>query len=165
MNYDQEQWGRLWERAKQLEARVIVRKREAFTEICARFPVTKYKSFGALARARREGRLPENISITIDGYVQEIATLTVEANKCRQESDRLLEEHLRADIRKVLDPRVDSIPPSEYPKLRECKIYPLRRSCNHGENTISRWERCEYMKYDNSKSIFAPNRWVCTSQK
>jgi len=165
LNYRQEQWALLWDRAKQLEGRAVVRKREAFVEICARFPALKYNSFGALTRARREDRLPENISAVLGGYEQEIATLVTDSKMCRQESDRLLEEHRRADKRKVLDPRTDVIPPGQYPKLLECNTYPLRHSCDHGENATSRWERCEYMKYDNSKSIFDPKRWTCLAPK
>ena len=46
-----------------------------------------------------------------------------------------------------------------YPKLaadKDC-AFPERKECNYGEGC----ERCEYMKYDNSKSTFDQNRWFC----
>jgi hypothetical protein len=92
-----------------------------------------------------------------------INELIVEAAACRQESDRLLKERQKADTRPVLNPTTDPIPPGPYPKLRECKIYPLRRNCNFGENQIARWNRCEYMKYNDGKSAFDPARWRCTA--
>ena len=163
MNSQRDQWTSLWNKAKELEALVPVRKREAFVEIYARFPELKYKNFGTLVRANREGRLSNDISVVVDGYEQQINTLVAEARENRQQSEHLLAQRRRADTRKILDPRTDAIPPGQYPKLRECKTYPLRRACNYGENTTSRWERCEYMKYDNSKSIFDPTRWTCTA--
>ena len=50
-----------------------------------------------------------------------------------------------------------------YPKLNDdknCK-YPERKDCNYGEG----YDRCEYMKYDNSESIFSPTRWKCMYKK
>lgn len=48
----------------------------------------------------------------------------------------------------------------KYPKLKnnnEC-AFPERKECNFsGKN-----KRCEYMKYDDSKSPFDPTRWKCT---
>ena len=86
-----------------------------------------------------------------------------EAKRCRRESDSLIELKIKTDDRKILDPRVDEIPSGEYPKLKNCKTYPLREDCNYGENNAAKRERCEYMKYYNSKSIFDPNRWICTA--
>jgi hypothetical protein len=146
-----------------MEARLPVRKREAFAEISGRFPGLKYKNFGTLAQANRQGRLPENVAAAADQYEQEINALVREAAECRKESERLLDERRRNDTRKLLDPQVDVIPAGPYPKLRECKTYPLRRDCNYGDNLTSRWNRCEYMKYDNAKSAFNPMRWVCTA--
>ena len=48
----------------------------------------------------------------------------------------------------------------KYPKFKskeEC-AYPERNDCNYGEN----YDRCPYMKYNNSKSIFDSTRWECT---
>lgn len=48
----------------------------------------------------------------------------------------------------------------KYPKFKknsECK-YPERDNCNYDEKQ----KRCEFMKYDNSKSIFDSTRWRCT---
>jgi len=45
-----------------------------------------------------------------------------------------------------------------YPKLKQKKdcAFPERLDCN---------VRCEYMKYNNSKSIDDPDRWECTFKK
>lgn len=48
-----------------------------------------------------------------------------------------------------------------YPKLKnkeEC-AYPKRKDCN-GDAEDCKF-RCEFMKYDNSKSISDPSRWRC----
>jgi len=158
-----EEWALLWDRAKQLESQIPVRKREAFAELKKRFPNLKYKHFGALALAGRQGKLTTDVATAVVEYEQAINELIAEAATCRQESDRLLRAQQQADTRPVLNPATDRIPPGPYPKLRECKMYPLRRNCNYGENQTARWNRCEYMKYDNSKSAVDPTRWVCTA--
>ena len=153
----------LWDRAKALESRAKARKREAWAEIMTRFPALPQKNFGNLSVARRQGRLPAEIARLVEEFESEISVIINEAKACREESKRLLEETRKADTRRVLDPSVDSIPPGPYPKLRECKIYPLRRDCNYGENAESRWNRCDCMKYDQSKSIHDPHSWMCTA--
>ena len=47
-----------------------------------------------------------------------------------------------------------------YPKFKKDKecAFPKRTDCNYGKG----YERCPYMKYDNSRSILDPNRWSCT---
>lgn len=47
----------------------------------------------------------------------------------------------------------------KYPKLADDEdcAFPNRDDCNYGKG----YERCPYMKYDNSASIFDPNRWFC----
>jgi hypothetical protein len=158
---NREQWVLLWDRAKELESQVPVRKRAAFAQLLECFPGLKHKNFGSLALAGRQGRLANDVGTAVGSYEREINALISEAAKCREESDRLLKERQRADTRRVLNAATDGIPPGPYPKLRECKMYPLRRDCNYGENATSRWNRCEYMNYDNSKSAFDPTRWVC----
>ena len=52
----------------------------------------------------------------------------------------------------------------KYPKLttqNNCK-YPERDNCNYDENGL---KRCEFMKYDNSQSIFSSSRWYCQYAK
>jgi hypothetical protein len=158
-----EDWAELWDKAKAIERRVPVRKREAWQDIARRFPDLRYKTFGNLVVARRKGRLSESVARALEQYEEEIGALTNEAQMCRQKSERLLEEERHADTRRVLDPGVDLIPPGPYPKLRDCKRYPLRRDCNYGESASSRWIRCEFMKYDNTKGPLDPDRWVCTA--
>ncbi len=51
----------------------------------------------------------------------------------------------------------------KYPKLttQDKCAYPKREDCNYGEG----YNRCKYMKYNNSKSIFDSTRWECTYKK
>ena len=52
-----------------------------------------------------------------------------------------------------------------YPKFKsreEC-AFPDRTICNYSED--GKIQRCPYMKYDNSKSIFDSTRWRCTYNK
>jgi len=130
-----------------------------------RFPALPQKNFGSLSVARRRGKLSAEVARFVEEFESEISAIINEAKSCHEESARLLEEARKADTRRVLDPSVDTIPPGPYPKLRECKIYPLRRDCNYGENAMSHWNRCGYMKYDNSKSIHDLSRWICTAPK
>ena len=155
----------LWNRAKELEARAKIRKQEAWEQIKKRFPDIQYQNFGQLAIGRGKGKLRPDVARVVEEYDIEISAIVNEAKSCREESDELLEEARNADKRHILDPSIDEIPPGPHPKLRECKMYPLRRDCNHGENAASRWERCEHMKYDNDKSILDRNRWVCRAPK
>jgi len=161
-----EEWANLWDRAKELERQVAERKRSARAAIAARFPAEVGKQqFGHLVRALDAGKLPAEVAALVSENQKEIVALEHEARSCRQKSEQLLEELRRADKRRVLDPRVDVIPSGPYKKLRQCLAYPLRQSCNYGENETARWERCEFMKYDESKSPFDPARWQCTSKE
>jgi hypothetical protein len=155
----------LWTKAKEIERKLPIRKREAFAELKRRFPQAKYQNFGSLAVAARNGRLQSEVAQAVAEYVKEFEGLEAEARRCRDESDRLYKEKAAADTRKVLDPAVDPIPAGEHPKLRACLTYPLRLSCNYGENAEARWGRCEYMRYDDSKSIMDPTRWYCSAPK
>lgn len=159
------QWIKLDDRAKALDSRVAIRKREVWAEVLARFPALSQKHFGSLATARQRGKLSFEVAQLVEEVESEISTIINEAKLCREESKRLLEETRKADTRRKIDPSVDTIPPGTFPKLRECKIYPLRHNCNHGENEMLRWDRCAYMKYDNSKSIHDLSRWKCTAPK
>ena len=53
----------------------------------------------------------------------------------------------------------------KYPKLKSNKecAHPERDRCNWDDDKKS--TRCEYMKYNNSKSIFDPTRWECIFKK
>jgi hypothetical protein len=51
----------------------------------------------------------------------------------------------------------------KYPKFKpkeEC-AFPDRKDCNYGDG----YDRCPYMKYDNSQSIFSSTRWKCIFKK
>lgn len=153
----------LWEDAKRIEAQLPTRKAAAFESLKRQFPETTYKRFGSFAIAVRQGKLDGELARVVNEFVKEFESLEQEALRCRAESDRLYKEAAEADTRKWLDPAVDPIPPGPYSKLRECRTYPLRRSCNYGENTEARWDRCEFMRYDDSKSILDPRRWYCAA--
>lgn len=165
MSTHREEWALLWDRAKLLKSQIPIRKRDAFAELNNRFPDLEYKNFGGLARAALKGKLTNAVAAIVVEYDSAINKLIAEAAKCRQESDRLLKAKQQADIRPFLDPAADPIPTGSHSKLCECRIYPLRRDCNYGENEGARWKRCEYMKYDNGKLIFDPTRWMCTASE
>lgn len=158
---ESERWAELWDRAKELEKAAVSRRRSTHDYILERFKKLKYKTFGALARAVE--RLPPEAARLVRECDEETKSMLREATESRHESDRLLDEKRRSDQRKVLDPAVDPVPLGDHPKLRDCRSFPLRRSCNYGENEQARWERCPFMKYDNSKTIGDPRRWSCTA--
>ena len=158
-------WAVLWDRAKGLEKQVVERKRAAQTAIAGAYPEVGTKRFGDLVRAMKAGKLRTNVARLVETHLSAIDAMEAEARDCREKSDKLAEELRQADKRTWLDPKVDPIPPGPYPKLRQCRDYPLRQDCNDGDNTTTRWRRCEFMKYDDSKSIFDSSRWRCTAAK
>ncbi|WP_338280690.1 hypothetical protein [Corallococcus caeni] len=158
-----DEWVVLWDRAKELGPLIAEKKRTARAAIAARFPEVGKQQFGNLVRAADAGKLRPEIAALVRDYQIEIVALEQEERAYRQKSDQLLEEHRQADKRTRLDPRVDVIPSGPYPKLRQCRTYPLRQDCNYGENETARWERCEFMKYDESQSSFSSARWQCTA--
>jgi hypothetical protein len=156
-----EEWSKLWDLAKDLEKRIEEEKRKAYIEIKNRFPDIKYKSFGNVVNACLKGRLREDVMFPVEEFKKEIDRLHTQAQEFRRKSEQLLELERKLDNRRQLDPKIDIVPTGHYKKLKDCKIYPLRQQCNYGENSESKWERCEYMKYDNTKNIMDPERWIC----
>lgn len=51
----------------------------------------------------------------------------------------------------------------KYPKFKSGSAcaYPKRKNCNYDDEC----SRCEFMKYNNSKTIFDSTRWECTFKK
>ena len=164
-------WYGLYRRAKDIEESMTERRREVFEKCLKKYPNIKYKNYGGLRQGIKYKKLDDKIIEYIKPDIQQLLSLEEEANKLRNKSDELLaekyvvENSYRNKPRKVLSPKVDKIPKDKYLKLRECDIYPLRNSCDFGENELSTWERCEYMKYDNSQSITSSNRWQCSYTK
>lgn len=158
-----EEWAILWDRAKELGPRIAAQKRAARAAIAARYPEIGKQQYGNLVRAAGAGKLRPELAALVRDYQKEILALEQEERDCRQRSEQLLAALRQADTRTWLDPRVDIIPAGPYPKLRQCPTYPLRQSCNDGENETSRWKRCEYMQYDSSQSPLSPARWRCTA--
>jgi hypothetical protein len=156
-------WAHLADLARQLEVEAKRARRLALSTIVARYPEISHTDFSALARAAKNGTLPQVVCDIVLADAERIRSLTERAKAYRRESKLLLEAHIAADTRPHLNPLVDMIPPNEYPKLRDCSCFPLRLSCDHGENDRAKWHRCEYMKYDVSKGRFDPQRWVCTA--
>jgi len=159
------EWIKSYERAKFLEKLVVDQKQEAWAKVMTSFPELSQKHFGSLVAACRRGKLPIEVANLVDKFESDISSIINEAKFCRNESERLLEENRKADTRRTLDPAIDTIPLAIYPKIQQCKIYPLRHNCNYGENSVSRWDRCSYMKYDDGKSIHSNDRWICTEPK
>lgn len=151
------EWRVLWDSAKNLEKQVSARKKEAFSKLKSTFPSIKQNNFGNLARAGREGKLPNDVAAAVSEYEGPIAQMDKDANYCRQESKRLLQQLHDSETRPLLNPAIDPIPPGPYPKLKDCKAYPLRRCCNHGENEQARWNRCDYMQFSEIRD------WHCTA--
>lgn len=54
-----------------------------------------------------------------------------------------------------------------YPKFRKKEdcAYPERIECNYDTSGKNKYERCEYMYYDNNESPFSPYRWKCSYKK
>jgi hypothetical protein len=84
-------WKVLWDRTKALESRALYRKREAWTEILARFPALPQNNFGSLVAERRRGKLSAEVVPLVEKFDTEISAIINEAKSCRYESDRLLE--------------------------------------------------------------------------
>jgi hypothetical protein len=160
---ERERWQELWDQAKDLERTAAVRRKGTLDYVVGRFKQVKYKRFGDLLKGARAGKVPEEAARLALECDDEVKKMLAEARSCRQEMERLLEEKRRSDTRKVLDPRIDPIPAGQYPKLRDCKTFPLRRCCNYGENESARWERCEFMKYQEGSLITDPRRWQCVA--
>ncbi len=153
----------LWDQAKNIEKSLPVKRQEIYDKIKKKYPSITYKNFVSLNSAFLHNKLPVEIREDVVNDIRNLEELKEKAKYCRDESDRLIQEKLAKDTRRFLDPITEPIPADEnYQKLVNCTIYPIRQSCNSGENEDFKWERCEYMKYDNSKSIFDPTRWVCT---
>jgi len=79
----------LWTKAKEIEAQLPIRKRAAFAELKHRFPQIKYRNFGSLAVAARQGRLDGDVASAVAQYATEFDALEGEARRCRLESERL----------------------------------------------------------------------------
>lgn len=153
----------LWDQAKNIEKLLPIKRQEIYDKIKKKYPLITYKNFVSLNSAFLHNKLTNEIREDIVNDIKNLEELKAKAKYCREESDRLIQERLSKDTRTFLDPKTQPIPADDiYQKLANCTIYPLRQSCNNGENKDFKWERCEYMKYDNSKSIFDGTRWICT---
>lgn len=151
----------LWNEAKKIEEEVKQKKRDVFKQIKDEYPTLKFRAYGYLNTAFKESKLDSEMAVRIGAFIAGIDALEARAKWCRAESDRLIALKMSMDTRKVLDPQIDIVPNGEYPKIKECKAYPLRQSCNHGEDSVSKWSRCEYMQYDNSQHYLSSTRWIC----
>jgi hypothetical protein len=64
----------------------------------------------------------------------------------------------------MLSPDSDKIPAADYEKLKSCKSFPARGSCNYGSNDEYSWDRCIYMKFIITDSPFYHYKWVCVEK-
>jgi len=154
----------LYNRALSIKENLPKERKIIYENFMTKHSSFDFKNFTSLGSAYRFNKLPLNIHSSLKPAMERLENLKKEEMTCREESFKLLEIIQAKDTRKILNPKLDGVPANDYPKLKNCNEYPLRKSCNHGENKVSKWERCEYMKYDNSKSIFNDERWICIAK-
>lgn len=155
----------LYRRAKDIEEKLPEERKAVYEKCLSKFPDIKYKNFTGLKNGYNAKKLDKEIMEYLENDMLKISKLVEEAKELRLQSDELYSQiynENNSQPKLMLDPMVDEIPQDKYPKLSNCSIYPLRKSCNFGSNETHEWERCQYMKYDNSKSIFDSNRWYCS---
>ncbi len=154
----QEEWYLFWQKAKDIEEKLPILRREYMQVLREKFPsIPERTQLHHLNNACIAGKYSEEISNEVAILFKKVEHLKQEAKDFRAKSNHLLDEHRKNDTRKVLDPNVDEIPVGEYPKLKNCDKYPKREDCNYGETDLSKWGRCEYMEYDTNNTS-----WVCT---
>ncbi len=151
------------ETASQIKEDLPIERKRVFENLMIKYPDLDIKNFSDLSSKYRFNKLPSNIHKIIKPEMERLNSLKEEEKICREESFKLHELIEANDKRKSLDPKIDIIPSGSHQKLSDCKEYPLRNSCNHGEDETSKWERCEHMKYDNNESILGDKRWICTA--
>ena len=154
-------------KGKSIEEQLPEMRSEVFEKCKAKYPYIKYKNYGGLRQGVKYKKLDDEIIDYVQDDINKLISLDEEAKELIEKSNKLLSEKQNIEsinnkLKRTLNPKTDEIPKDIYPKLSNCNIYPLRHSCNFGSNEISSWERCEYMKYDNSVSSLSSNRWQCT---
>ncbi len=128
-----------------------------------KFPDLKYKTYSGLCSGIKANNVDKKIIMFTKKNIDYINQKKEEIVSLQEEVVVILDEISKEYRKRVtkLDPLIDIIPKDTYPKFSDCDIYPKRQSCNHGSTENSDWDRCEFMKYDNSKSIYDSNRWEC----
>lgn len=155
----------LFDEAQRITESLPQLRRDALERLKAEFPALKYKTWSGLQSGERHGKVGASVVAKYQAEQEKFAALERQAWNAKREAERLRDLRLSLDRRVWLDPKADVIPAGEHPKIRDCTQYPLRKSCNFGENAEARWPRCEFMQYDNSQSIFSPSRWICTAPR
>ncbi len=155
-----------WIQAKEESKRILkelpMLRKNLFNKCKEKYPQIKYKNYSGIVLGFKHNKLESNIKEFISKDIDYINERKEEAENLSELSKNMLRDEISKDRRKKLDPKIDIIPSDIYPKLNDCTIYELRRSCNFGENENSKWDRCEYMKYDQDKSINDKDRWYCS---
>jgi len=154
-------WFSLYQSAQRIEERLPEKRKEVYEKCIEKFPKIKYKNFTGLLTGIRHNKLEKKIVDFLADDIERIEVMKKEAKDHRKRSEELLAEIHDNTGKNKLNPNVDVIPVGEYRKLDDCKVYSLRKSCNHGSDDESFWDRCEHMTYDNSKSISDSKRWLC----
>lgn len=152
----------LVQEAKLVEGRSVELKRSRLIELKEKHPRVKVNNFPAVVRLfekieSEDAEAAKIVGIAKAGLV-EVEAIADKARLLRLRSDELYAEARELDTRIVLGP-TDEIPADIHPKLRRCCPFPKRLSCNYGESSTKKWERCEFMKYDRERSL-----WVCLSE-
>jgi len=153
----------LLEEAQKIESYLVEKRKEVFDISKNNYQSIKYKNFNGLLSGFKYKKLPEELLKKLEPSIKEIEVLKNKALLYREKRDIIIENYKANDVPiNTLDPKTDIIPEGIYPKLNNNCIYSLRGSCDSGQNTTSFWARCEFMKYDLSKSPFDAKRWRCT---
>jgi len=154
-------WFSLYQSAKSIEEELPNKRKILFQKCIESFPEIKYKNLSGLLSGIRHNKVDKKIAHFMADDLEKIEDMKLQAKELRKKSDELLSELHDYSDKKKLDPNVDVISFDEYKKLDDCKVYALRKSCNHGSDNSSFWDRCEHMTYDKSKSINDSKRWFC----
>jgi len=151
-------------KAEDITKELGILRKKVFANCKEKFPELKYKTFTGLSSGLRANNLDKKVVDYIRKDINYINEKKEEIIFLKEKAIKIIDT-ISIEYRKrvtKLNPLTDTIPKGEYPKLMNCEIYPKRQSCNHGETENTDWDRCEYMKYDNSKSIYDSDRWQCT---
>lgn len=148
---------KLHDTCKNLEKRFAERRKTFIKEVKELHSEITQKQLYHLYNACIKGKYSDSIRSSVIAVWEETEAIKAESLELKRESDKLYQQGYDLESRKWLDPLVYIIPADEYPKLKDCSNYPKRKSCNYGDNETNRWDRCEFMKFQEGK-------WKCCAQ-
>jgi len=164
MNLTREDYQQHLDRVEDIKKELVILRNKTLINCKEKFPDLKYKTFTGLSSGLRANNLDKEVVEFLKKDLDYINEKKEEIIFLQERVVKIIDAISKEYRKRVskLNPLTDTIPKDEYPKLKNCEIYPKRQSCNHGKTENTDWDRCEYMKYDNSKSIYDSNRWQCT---